>query len=117
MVFGVEMPLIVNSVPLMVIREMVWSAAPRLVSTRLLLPFSPTETVPKSMAAGFTDNCGWELTAVAERLATTGALPESPWAVNVPVRIPADLGLTATVKLPDWPAANVIGVVIPVTLN
>jgi hypothetical protein len=78
MVLGVVIPLTANSPPLMLIKETVRSAVPRLVSTRLALDLSPSDTVPKSMDPGFTDNCGWELTTVADRLTTTGVHPESP---------------------------------------
>jgi hypothetical protein len=44
-------------------------------------------------------------------------VPAAPCADNVPVRLPAAVGVTAIVKLPDCPTASAIGVVMPVTLN
>ena len=96
---------------------MVREAVPELVTVNDWDAVCPSTTLPKSMLAGLTDNCGWLLTAVAERLTTPGVLPESPVAVNVPERFPAALGFTATVKLAAWPTASGMGVLIPVMLN
>jgi hypothetical protein len=57
------------------------------------------------------------VTAVAERLTTVGVVPLLPWTVSVPDTVPAVAGVTATVKLPDWPAASDIGNDIPGRLN
>jgi len=61
--------------------------------------------------------CGAAETAVAERLTTAGAAPLLAWTVSVPVTAPAAVGVTPTVKLPDCPAAIVIGNVTPIRLN
>jgi len=58
MVFGVVIPLMPNAVPVSVIIEMVKSAEPRLFKARFAVPFSPFDTVPKSIEVGVTDNCG-----------------------------------------------------------
>lgn len=58
MVLGVVIPLIPNAVPVMVIIDRVKSAEPRLFKTRFAVPFSPFDTVPKSIEVGVTDNCG-----------------------------------------------------------
>jgi hypothetical protein len=117
MVFGVVIPLIPKALPLTVIMDTVRSADPTLFSVRLAVLFSPFDKVPKSIEAGETDNCGEPLTAVAERLATTGELLRSPVTVNVPVTFPADVGFTATVIVPDCPTARDIGKLVPAKLN
>ena len=61
--------------------------------------------------------CGVAATAVAERLTTAGAAPSLPWTVSVPVKVPVADGVTATVKLPDWPVGTDNGSVTPVKLN
>jgi len=61
--------------------------------------------------------CGVAATAVAERLTTAGVAPSLPWTVSVPVKVPVADGVTATVKLPDWPVATDNGSVTPVKLN
>ena len=117
MVFGVVIPVIPKALPLTVIMDTVRSADPTLFSARLAVPFSPFDKVPKSIEVGVTDNCGEALTALAERLATTGELFPSPVTVNVPVTFPADVGFTATVIVPDCPTARDIGKLVPVKLN
>ena len=118
-VAGVVMPLMAKSAPVRVRTEIVKLLAPVLDNTRVVVPFVPVETLPKSIEAGLTDNCGppVALTAVAERLTSTGVLPLSPETVNVPVRFPAAVGVTPTLKLADWLGANAIGMVIPLTEN
>jgi hypothetical protein len=49
MVAGVVTPLIVNSVPVSVSKEIVSGVVPVLFTTRLLVLFDPTETFPKLM--------------------------------------------------------------------
>src|SRR5258707_2991444 len=61
--------------------------------------------------------CGGAATAVAERLTTAGEAPSLPWTVSVPVKVPAADGVTATVKLSDWPVATANGSGTPVKLN
>ncbi len=51
------MPLILKSAPVSVTKEMVRSATPEFVSTRLVVAFNPSDTVPKVMVAGLTVNC------------------------------------------------------------
>ena len=116
-VFGVVIPPIVKSAPVTVSSETIRSVVPVLFSTRLLVLFDPTETLPKLIEDWLSDNCDGALTAVAERFTTTGVLPPSPCAVKVPVKLPAAVGFTATVKLPVWPTASDIGVVIPVMVK
>ena len=117
MVLGVVIPPIPNALPLTVIMDTVRSADPTLFRVRLAVPFSPFDNVPKSIEAGVTDNCGEPLTAVAERLATTGKLLLSPITVKVPVTFPAVVGFTATVMVPDCPTARAIGKLVPAKLN
>lgn len=95
------MPLIAKSAPVSVRREITKSVVPKLLSTRLLLPFDPTDTLPKLMLDALNDSCACALTAVADKLTTTGELPALPCAVKVPVKLPAAVAFTATVKLPD----------------
>jgi hypothetical protein len=117
MVAGVVTPLIVNSVPVSVSKEIVSGVVPVLFTTRLLVLFDPTETFPKLMEFWLNESCDCALTPVADRLITTGVLPLLPVAVSVPVKLPAAVGVTATVKVPVCPTARAIGVVIPETLN
>ncbi len=58
MIFGVVIPLIPKALPVTVIMDTVRSPEPALFSSRFAVPFRPFDTVPKSMAAGVTDNCG-----------------------------------------------------------
>jgi hypothetical protein len=117
-VCGMLIPLVVKSVPATVKLETVRFAFPAFVSTRFVVPFEPTSTLPKSIALGPTDNFGWPAaTAVAVKLAAAGELPESPVTVNVPVTVPAAFAFTATVKLIVCPTPNAAGVVIPETVN
>ena len=76
-VFGVVTPLMVNSAPVSVSNEIVTSVAPVLLSTRLLLPFEPTDTLPKLTLDALNDNCDCALTADADKFTITGALPPS----------------------------------------
>ena len=118
MVLGVVIPLIPKALPVTVIMDTVRSAEPVLFNVRFTELFSPLDTVPKSMEAGVTDNCGGAaFTPVADRFATTGELFPSPATVSVPVRFPAAVGSTATVIVPDCPAASAIGKLAPVKLN
>ena len=96
---------------------MVRLVAPLLLNTRLFVTFNPFDTVPKLMAVGFTESCACELTAIADKLITAGALPPSPWTVSVPAIAPADVGLTTTVSVPVCPTASAIGMVRPAALN
>ena len=118
MVFGVVIPLIPNALPVRVIIDTVKSAEPRLFKTRFAVPFSPFDTVPKSIEVGATDNCGWVVvTAVARRLATTGGLPASAATVRVPVTFPGAAGSTATPNVPDCPTPSAMGKLAPARLN
>ncbi len=56
---------------------------------------------------------GVGFTAVAERLTVTGELPLFPCAVMVPLTVPVDVGVTATVMFADCPVARVIGRTAP----
>ena len=117
-VLGVVKPLMLNSLPVRVIRETVRSAEPVLLKVKLAVPVSPVETDPKLIEAGFAEICGCVLlTAVADRFTTTGELLLSPVTVIVPVTFPAAVGFTFTEKLPEFPAAKDIGRVTPDMLN
>jgi hypothetical protein len=61
--------------------------------------------------------CAPGVTAVAERLKVADELPSLPRTVSVPVIVPEDVGVTATVKLLDCPVAMDIGNVAPGKLN
>lgn len=61
--------------------------------------------------------CGAGFTAVADKFTLTGELPLSPWAVRVPVTVPAAVGVTATVIFADCPIAKAMGNVAPGTEN
>jgi hypothetical protein len=117
MLSGVLIPLSEKPAPLSAIEEIVKFSLPKLLSTRFAVPFDPTATVPKLIGLCPSESCGSGLTAVAERFATTGALPEFPLTVSVPATVPAALGLTTTVKLLVCPTASPSGVDSPVTLN
>ena len=117
MVFGVVIPLIPNSAPLIVMTDTVKSADPALLSVRVALPWSPVDTVPKLIETGLTDICGAAFTPVADRFTTTGELPPSPETVIVPVRPAAEVGVTLTEKLLDCPAPNANGKLAPDALN
>jgi hypothetical protein len=54
---------------------------------------------------------------VAERLKVADELPSLPTIVSVPFIVPEDVGVTATVKLLDWPVAMDSGKVAPGKLN
>ena len=54
---------------------------------------------------------------MADKFATTGELPPSPLTVNVPVIVPAAVGVTARVKPADCPTPSAIGKVAPDQLN
>jgi hypothetical protein len=117
-VWGVVIPLRANKDPVTLIEEMVKLAVPVLFKTNPAVPLDPTLTVPKLIALGLTDSCGWDAAAaVAERFAVTGVLPESPVTVSVPVIVPAALASTATLKLLDWPTGSETGMFSPETLN
>jgi hypothetical protein len=117
-VWGVVIPFTANKDPVTPIEEIVRFAVPVLFKTSPAVPFEPTVTVPKLIALGVTDSCGCAaVAAVAERFATTGALPESPVTVSVPVILPAALASTATLKLLDWPTPSASGMFSPETLN
>ena len=57
-VFGVVIPLIPNSAPLIVIMEIIKSAEPTFVSTKFAVPLLPTVTLPKLSDPALTDSCG-----------------------------------------------------------
>jgi hypothetical protein len=77
-VFGVAIPLMLNSAPFSVIIETVKSAAPVFPMTKLAAPLEPTLTVPKSSALVFNDNCGCDVVMVPARLTTPGVAPAPP---------------------------------------
>ena len=118
-VLGVVIPLIANSVPASVRTEIVRSAEPVFDNARLLVPFCPIETFPKS-TEGFTDNCGVLLDAVtaeADKSTTTGFATLSPETVSVPVTFPAAVAVTPTLNFADCPAGNANGMASPLTVN
>jgi hypothetical protein len=55
--------------------------------------------------------------AVAERFTTAGDVPSLPCTVIVPVTLPLEVGVKATIMFPDCPAAMDIGNAAPDRLN
>jgi len=110
------MPLTVKLVPVNVNSEIVRSAEPLFDRTRLLVAFWPLDTAPKSIDVGLTESCGFAFaTAEAERFTTTGLALASVDTLNVPVMLPAAVGVTATLNFADCPAPNASGMARPVT--
>jgi len=111
-VAGVVIPLMVKSAPLKLNMDTVRVDEPVLERAKVLVLFTPTETVPKFTDVGLTDNCELALTADAVRSIAIG-LPESAVTVSVPLTVPTVVGVTPTVNFVDWPASSAMGMATP----
>ena len=116
-VFGVATPVSPNSEPVSEISEIVRSAPPLFEIVNTALPVDPTLTVPNGTELLLKEICGPDEVAVAERFTTTGEVPSLPCTVIVPVTLPLEVGVTATITFPDCPAAMGIGNAAPDRLN
>jgi hypothetical protein len=96
---------------------MVVLAVPEFISVTVELPVLPTLIFPKLTAAGLAPS--WPSVPVPDiaTVAEGSALPTSPETSTSPDALPALVGVNSTVKLVLWPAASVIGVLSPVTVN
>src|SRR6516165_8504431 len=116
-VFGVATPVSPNSEPVREITEIVRSDPPLFEIVNMAFSVDPTLTVPKCTELLLKEICGPDEVAVAERFTTTGDVPSLPCTVIVPVRLPLEVGVTATITFPDCPAAMDIGNAAPDRLN
>jgi len=107
----------VKPVPVTLAPEMVVLAVPEFISVTVELPVLPTLIFPKLTAAGLAPS--WPSVPVPDiaTVAEGSALPTSPETSTSPDALPALVGVNSTVKLVLWPAASVIGVLSPVTVN
>jgi hypothetical protein len=116
-VFGVVIPLMPNSAPFNVTTDTARSEPPVFDNTRVLIPFVPIDTLPKSTVALLTDNWGCGVTTLPARLATTEEDPESPRKVKVPLTLPTLAAVSQTLKPAVCPGGSTAGRLKPVIPN
>jgi hypothetical protein len=114
-VVGKLKPVTLNPAPVNVSCEIVTDAVPEFVSVTVWELLVPVVTLPKAMDAGDAFSCDCIPVPVSAiesgefgALLTTEMLPES---------LPEPVGANFAVTVVDWPAVNVIGVVIPEMLK
>src|SRR5271157_2765871 len=118
MTIGVATPEMLKGAPLMLMSEIVKSAAPafdRVMVEEVLLP---TVALPASNAAGLTTSCGWGAAALAETLICADFVSVAAgWKLRVAAVLPGVAPLNHTTKFAVWPAARVSGKVNPEIAN
>ncbi len=95
-VLEVVMPETPNGPALTLIREIVRSEPPTLLTVAVPLPVLPTVMVPKFRLTGFRLICCGAGVAVPERATCSEETPVSDVTVRVPVKLPEELGLNET---------------------
>jgi hypothetical protein len=107
----------VKPVPVTLAPEIVTLAVPEFVNTTVELPVLPTLIFPKLTVAGLAPSCPSVPVPDSATVAEGSVLPTCPETSTFPDVLPVVVGVNATVKLVLWPAASVIGVLSPVTVN
>jgi hypothetical protein len=113
---GVVIPLSVNPVPLIVAAEIVTDEPPVFVIFSDSDWLLPTVTLPKLRLAGLGDSDPAD-SPVPDRGMLKVGFDAFDVIVTVPLALPAAVGVYVTVKLVLAPAANVTGVVMPLSVN
>jgi hypothetical protein len=108
-VFGVVIPLSVNSAPVNCSSEMVRSDPPAFVIVKFFVPEVPTLTVPKFTDELLGEICAVGVTAFAVRFNTIGVVAASSTTDNVPFTLPVAAGFTETEKLVACPGGSESG--------
>ena len=103
--------------PVMLAPEMIVLAVPEFFSVIVEVPELPTVISPKLTVAGLAPSCPSVATPDIATVAEGSSPPTSPETLTSPDALPGFVGVNSTVKLVLWPAASVIGVVSPVTVN
>jgi hypothetical protein len=93
--------------------EIVTLAVPPFVKVMGTEPLLPTSRLPKFTLVGFAESAPCVPVPVRATVGSDALLTIE----ILPVSTPVAVGSNTAVKLADWPAAKVIGVVIPVKLN
>ena len=116
---GVVIPLPESPAPLRATPLICTPAVPVLVMVMFCVALEPTETLPKLKEAGVA--CKVAVAVVVpvplKLTVAVGVVGSLLVIVSVPVAAPAEVGWKAKVAVAEVPAAMVLGVVMPLTLN
>ena len=115
-VTGTVIPLMLNPVPLIPAREIVTLDPPVLVTVSDSVCLVPASTFPKLRLVGFDPRPPGEIPMPDNGIVRV-VLEAFEVMVTLPVTLPADVGVKATLKLALWPADRVTGAVVPLRLN
>jgi len=90
--------------------------APLAVRLPDAVPLFPSTTLPKSRVVGVTLSCPVAAAPIPDSGIVRVGLDPFEVTVTLPLTLPAEAGVKATLKVALWPAASVTGVVIPLKL-
>jgi len=91
--------------------------APLAVRLADAVPLVPTTTLPRAKVVGVTPSWPAAAAPVPDSGIVNVGFDAFEVMVTLPVTLPADVGVKATLKLALWPAVSVTGAVIPLRLN